>query len=47
LYVLGLAWLHTAKSGLFAGIADAASHLASVIEADAQLTSADRKIERG
>jgi hypothetical protein len=31
LYVLGLDWLHTAKSGLFAGIGDDASYLASVI----------------
>jgi putative flavoprotein involved in K+ transport len=31
LYVLGLDWLHTAKSGLFAGITDDASYLASVI----------------
>lgn len=33
LYVLGLDWLHTAKSGLFAGIADDASYLASAITA--------------
>jgi putative flavoprotein involved in K+ transport len=33
LYVLGLDWLHTAKSGLFAGITDDASYLASVITA--------------
>jgi putative flavoprotein involved in K+ transport len=31
LYVLGLDWLHTAKSGLFAGIGDDATHLSSVI----------------
>jgi putative flavoprotein involved in K+ transport len=31
LYVLGLDWLHNAKSGLFAGIGDDATHLASVI----------------
>jgi hypothetical protein len=31
LYVLGLDWLHTAKSGLFAGIGDDASYVASVI----------------
>lgn len=31
LYVLGLDWLHTAKSGLFAGITDDATYLASVI----------------
>jgi putative flavoprotein involved in K+ transport len=31
LYVLGLDWLHTAKSGLFAGITEDASYLASVI----------------
>ena len=31
LYVLGLDWLHTAKSGLFAWISDDASYLASVI----------------
>ena len=33
LYVLGLDWLHTAKSGLFAGITDDSSYLASVITA--------------
>jgi putative flavoprotein involved in K+ transport len=33
LYVLGLDWLHTAKSGLFAGIGDDAGYLASVISA--------------
>ena len=33
LYVLGLDWLHTAKSGLFAGIGDDATYLASVIVA--------------
>jgi putative flavoprotein involved in K+ transport len=33
LYVLGLDWLHTAKSGLFAGITDDASYLASAITA--------------
>jgi putative flavoprotein involved in K+ transport len=31
LYVLGLDWLHTAKSGLFAGISDDATYLSSVI----------------
>ena len=31
LYVLGLDWLHDAKSGLFAGITDDATYLASVI----------------
>lgn len=31
LYVLGLDWLHTAKSGLFAGIGEDATHLATVI----------------
>ena len=31
LYVLGLDWLHTAKSGLFAGIGDDATHLSAVI----------------
>ena len=31
LYVLGLDWLHTAKSGLFAGITDDATYLASII----------------
>jgi putative flavoprotein involved in K+ transport len=31
LYVLGLDWLHTAKSGLFAGISEDATYLASVI----------------
>jgi putative flavoprotein involved in K+ transport len=31
LYVLGLDWLHNAKSGLFAGIDDDATYLASVI----------------
>ena len=30
-YVLGLDWLHSAKSGLFAGIGDDAGYLASVI----------------
>jgi putative flavoprotein involved in K+ transport len=34
LYVLGLDWMHNAKSGLFAGISDDASYLASVIAAD-------------
>jgi putative flavoprotein involved in K+ transport len=34
LYVLGLDWMHNAKSGLFAGISDDASHLASVIASD-------------
>jgi putative flavoprotein involved in K+ transport len=33
LYVLGLDWLYNAKSGLFAGITDDATHLASVIAA--------------
>jgi putative flavoprotein involved in K+ transport len=33
LYVLGLDWLYSAKSGLFAGITDDATHLASVIAA--------------
>ena len=33
LYVLGLDWLHTAKSGLFAGIGDDAGYLASMIAA--------------
>jgi putative flavoprotein involved in K+ transport len=33
LYVLGLDWLHNAKSGLFAGIGDDATYLASVIAA--------------
>jgi putative flavoprotein involved in K+ transport len=33
LYVLGLDWLHTAKSGLFAGITDDASYLASAMTA--------------
>jgi putative flavoprotein involved in K+ transport len=33
LYILGLDWLHTAKSGLFAGIDEDATHLASVIAA--------------
>ena len=33
LYVLGLDWLHNAKSGLFAGITDDSSYLASVITA--------------
>jgi hypothetical protein len=31
LFVLGLDWLHNAKSGLFAGIGDDATYLASVI----------------
>ena len=31
LYVLGLDWLHNAKSGLFAGIGDDATYLSSVI----------------
>jgi putative flavoprotein involved in K+ transport len=31
LYVLGLHWLYKAKSGIFAGIDDDASYLASVI----------------
>jgi putative flavoprotein involved in K+ transport len=31
LYFLGLDWLHTAKSGLFAGVGEDAEHLASVI----------------
>jgi putative flavoprotein involved in K+ transport len=31
LYVLGLDWLHTRSSGLFAGVGDDAAHLASVI----------------
>ena len=31
LYLLGLDWLHTAKSGLFAGIGDDAGYLASTI----------------
>jgi putative flavoprotein involved in K+ transport len=31
LYILGLDWLHTAKSGLFAGIGDDATYLASII----------------
>jgi putative flavoprotein involved in K+ transport len=34
LYVLGLDWMHNAKSGLFAGISDDAATLASVIAAD-------------
>ena len=34
LYVLGLDWLHTAKSGLFAGIGDDAGHLASMMAAE-------------
>ena len=34
LYVLGLDWLHTAKSGLFAGIGDDAGYLSSVIVAE-------------
>ena len=33
LYVLGLDWLHTAKSGLFAGIGEDATYIASVIGA--------------
>ena len=33
LYVLGLDWLHAAKSGLFAGITEDASYLASAIAA--------------
>jgi putative flavoprotein involved in K+ transport len=33
LYVLGLDWLHTAKSGLFAGIGEDATYLASIIAA--------------
>lgn len=33
LYVVGLDWLHTAKSGLFAGIGDDAGYIASVIAA--------------
>jgi putative flavoprotein involved in K+ transport len=32
LYFLGLHWLHTLKSGLFAGIADDAAHVAAHIE---------------
>ena len=28
LYVLGLDWLHSAKSGLFAGVGEDAAHLA-------------------
>jgi putative flavoprotein involved in K+ transport len=32
LYVLGLDWLHTAKSGLFAGISEDAGYVASVID---------------
>jgi putative flavoprotein involved in K+ transport len=31
LYVLGLDWLHTSKSGLFAGIGEDAAYLASVL----------------
>lgn len=31
LYVVGLDWLHTAKSGLFAGVGDDAGHIASLI----------------
>lgn len=31
LYVLGLDWLHTAKSGLFAGIDEDATYLAGVV----------------
>ena len=33
LYVLGLDWLHTARSGLFAGVGDDASYVASAIVA--------------
>jgi putative flavoprotein involved in K+ transport len=33
LYVLGLDWLHSAKSGLFAGIDDDATYLASAMAA--------------
>ncbi|MDF3038198.1 MAG: hypothetical protein K0Q71_904, partial [Thermomicrobiales bacterium] len=35
LYILGLDWLHSAKSGLFAGIAEDAAYLAAVIAARA------------
>ncbi|MET1231355.1 MAG: hypothetical protein ABWY52_00730, partial [Candidatus Limnocylindrales bacterium] len=35
LYILGLDWLHTAKSGLFAGIDEDATYLSSVITATA------------
>jgi putative flavoprotein involved in K+ transport len=33
LYIVGLDWLHTAKSGLFAGVGDDAGYIASVIAA--------------
>ncbi|HYY87269.1 MAG TPA: FAD-dependent oxidoreductase, partial [Chloroflexota bacterium] len=33
LYVRGLDWLHSAKSGLFAGVGEDAGYLASVIAA--------------
>ncbi|MDQ2853706.1 MAG: NAD(P)-binding domain-containing protein [Chloroflexota bacterium] len=36
LYVLGLDWLHNAKSGLFAGIGDDATYLSAVIAARTQ-----------
>lgn len=35
LYLLGLDWLYTAKSGLFGGVGEDAAHLASVIAARA------------
>jgi putative flavoprotein involved in K+ transport len=31
LFILGLDWLHTAKSGLFAGVGEDAAHLAEQI----------------
>jgi hypothetical protein len=31
LFILGLDWLHTAKSGLFAGIGEDAAHIAAVM----------------
>jgi putative flavoprotein involved in K+ transport len=42
LYVLGLDWLHNAKSGLFAGIGDDATHLASVITSPRRSTSSTK-----
>jgi putative flavoprotein involved in K+ transport len=43
LYVLGLDWMHNAKSGLFAGISDDAAYLADVI---ASGSSAARPLSR-
>ena len=39
LFILGLDWLHTAKSGLFAGVGEDAEHIAAVMATDRTASS--------